>query len=53
MKAESNLEDFEKMKKEFKDLEGRYASAIELLGEREEQVYLQLFSWFLLIVCMV
>ena len=37
-KAESNLADYVKMKTELSELQMRYSSAIELLGEREEQV---------------
>jgi len=38
LKAESNLADFEKVKAELSELQSRYDSAIELVGEREERV---------------
>lgn len=37
-RAESSLSDFDKVKQELSAFQTRYASAIELLGEREEQV---------------
>lgn len=41
-KAEAQLIEFENIKQELSNLHVRYTSAIELLGEREEQ------AWFVL-----